>query len=142
MKKFLINLLIVFGGILLLAAMGSEGKEKTARAQEREVGYISPRDRFIISTFLDLEHRAGCPVALQKLPSGCLPDTLPEKDYKLGKKLPSGIIPLPLPSHLAGKLRKLPHGYHYGMLNNDVILISDDTGRVLDAVTTEAALGR
>ena len=103
--------------------------------------HISFEDRKVIESYLVNSHRKKCPPGLAKKRNGCLPPGQAKK-YAIGKKLPEGIFYESLPLDLLEILRPAPKGYKYISVDKDVLLMSEATKKVVDAVTLLSAVGR
>ena len=57
-----------------------------------------------------------------------------------GKPLPPGIAKRYLPDDLEHELPPAPHGYERRIVENDVVLVEVDTGRIAD-ILTDVLLG-
>lgn len=99
---------------------------------------ISLADQTTIRDYMREHHRPSCPPGLAKKRNGCLPPGIARK-YTLGKPLPKGIAAKRLPDDLLSKLRPIA-GYQYRQIDNDIVLISEATQTIADAVTLLSAL--
>lgn len=61
--------------------------------------------------------------------------------YVIGQPLPPTIVYQPLPPELLGQLRPAPRGYQYVRVDRDVLLISQASKNVIDAITLLSAVG-
>lgn len=95
------------------------------------------KDRNIISAYLKDNYGKNCPPGLAKKNNGCLPPGQAKK-YGIGGKLPNGYGSLP--SALAAALGAPPRGAFYAMVDKDVLLVSESTKLILDAVTLLSAV--
>ncbi len=96
-------------------------------------------DRVIIREYLSDHYAGSCPPGLAKKHNGCLPPGQAKK-YSIGQPLPNGIIYTPVPHDLLVRLRPVPAGYHYVMVDRDVLLIGEATKKVIDAITLLSAV--
>lgn len=62
------------------------------------------------------------------------------KNLERGKPLPPGIAKRYLPDDLEHELPPPPHGYERRIVDNDVLLVEVDTGRIAD-ILTDVLLG-
>ena len=120
-----------------------QAQRAKAVAQVEDAGLRGPyiigdREQQIIRTYMRQDTLANCPPRLAK--TNCLPRNYANKSYTLGQALPDNVNPLPLPPALRSQLRNLPHGMHYAVLDSDVLLISDTTFKVMDAITLSSVL--
>lgn len=77
--------------------------------------------------------RSFCPPGLAKKNNGCLPPGLAKK-YSLGAPLPDDVTYTDLPQALLDVLGAPPKGKKYVQVDKDVLLISEGTKLVLDAI--------
>ncbi len=94
---------------------------------------IASEDMKLLRDFLKEDHAKNCPPGLAKKENGCLPPGIAKK-YTVGKPLPSGVNMSNLPASLLNKLHPAA-GHKYGKIDNDIVLISEATKKVVDAVT-------
>ncbi|MBI1216042.1 MAG: hypothetical protein GC185_09525 [Alphaproteobacteria bacterium] len=102
--------------------------------------HIGTEDRNVIRTYLRDNYRAKCPPGLARKHNGCLPPGIAKK-YGIGRPLPEGVEYRELPGDLLRELHHAPHGYRYVRVDKDVLLISEATKKVVDAVTLLSAVG-
>lgn len=93
------------------------------------------RDR--TRTYLREHYRHDCPPGLAKKHNGCQPPGQAKK-YAIGGYAPHDHHPVP--SDLLELLGPPPHGAYYAMVDKDVLLISEATKKILDAVTLMSAM--
>jgi hypothetical protein len=98
---------------------------------------IGGNDRNIISNYLRNNYGRNCPPGLAKKNNGCLPPGQAKK-YGIGHRLNVGYDRLP--RDLSNLLGPAPQGTFYGMVDKDVLLISEAGKKVLDAVTLLSAV--
>jgi Ni/Co efflux regulator RcnB len=60
--------------------------------------------------------------------------------YTIGKRLPDTVQWRPIPRDLHARLKPVPVGYHYVQVDNDVLLMSEATKLVIDAITLLSAI--
>lgn len=106
------------------------GKDKKDKAEH---SVIASDDLKAIRDFLKSDHAKNCPPGLAKKDNGCLPPGISKK-YTVGKPLPEGLAMTKLPEELLKKLKPVA-GHKYGKIDNDVVLISEATKKVVDAVS-------
>lgn len=99
---------------------------------------ISASDRQTIKSYLHDSYKPHCPPGLAKKHNGCLPPGIAKK-YAVGQPLPPGIAAKRLPDGLASRLHPI-EGYSFGQVDNDVVLISEATNKIVDAVTLLSAI--
>lgn len=95
-------------------------------------------DRNIIEDFLRTEYRSDCPPGLAKKNNGCLPPGIAKK-YELDQPLPPGITARSIDDSLYSRLRHI-NGYEYVRVDKDILLVSEATKKVVDAVTLLSAV--
>jgi Ni/Co efflux regulator RcnB len=116
-----------------------------SRKQEHE------RNRLVLMKRFDGSHRSDirdylkddytrrCPPGLAKKHHGCVPPgRFNEKHYVVGQII--GYDYAPVPAMLARRLGPPPAGTFYAQVDSDVLLISEATKKVLDAVTLLSAV--
>jgi hypothetical protein len=113
-------------------------KGKQHEAEGIVEALISLADRTILRGYLHDNYRPHCPPGLAKKRNGCLPPGIAKK-YAMGKALPPGIAAKRLPDGLLSQLHPLA-GYQYVQVDQDVLLISEATKKVVDAVTLLSAV--
>lgn len=102
---------------------------------------IEGRDRVVIRDYLAEDYRTHCPPGLAKKRNGCLPPGQAKKRYVIGQPLPGNVVLLPVPRDLLLQLQPVPAGYQYVSVDKDVLLISEASKKVIDAVTLLSAVG-
>ncbi len=90
-----------------------------------------------IRAYLKENYGASCPPGLAKKNNGCLPPGQ-AKRYGIGGTLPDGWTNVP--QGLLARLGPPPAGTFYTMVDKDVVLASEATKKVLDAVTLLSAM--
>jgi hypothetical protein len=100
---------------------------------------IQSSDRVIIQGYLADHYRPKCPPGLAKKRNGCLPPGQAKK-YHSGQILPTHVKWKPVPHDLFVRLQAPPPGASYVMVDRDVLLITEATRKVLDAVTLLSAV--
>ncbi len=117
---------------------GHAGKSQMHRSQkggdqgDKVTIRIGSSDRDIIRSYLKTNYGKNCPPGLAKKNNGCLPPGQAKK-YGIGGKLPAGYGSLP--AALAAALGVPPRGTFYATVDKDVLLVSESTKLILDAVT-------
>ena len=101
---------------------------------------IGSDDRLAIRSYLSDHYRPNCPPGLAKKRNGCLPPGQAKK-YAIGRPLAVDIWQ-PIPDDLFSLLSAAPFGHRYVMVDKDVLLISEATHKVVDAITLLSAVGR
>jgi Ni/Co efflux regulator RcnB len=75
----------------------------------------------------------GCPPGLAKKNNGCLPPGQAKK-YTVGQPLPAGVVVYTVPQPVYTYLPAVPVGYRYVRIGNDIVLLSPQTGLVVDVI--------
>lgn len=77
---------------------------------------------------------AACPPGLAKKGNGCLPPGQAKK-WQLGQSLQANTPYQQLPRDLQSLLGVPPAGQHYGMIDEDILLLANVTELVLEVIT-------
>lgn len=96
--------------------------------------------RVVIRQYLVREYAPNCPPGLAKKHNGCLPPGIAKKHYVVGQPLRGGWVPVA--PDLMMVLEPAPMGYQYVQVDKDVLLISEASHKVIDAVTLLSAVGK
>lgn len=96
------------------------------------------RDRLRHYVAEDYHHR--CPPGLAKKHNGCMPPGHVRK-YRVGYVLPRTVVYEPVPTYWLEELEPVPYGYRYVRVDRDVLLISEASHKVIDAITLLSAVG-
>jgi Ni/Co efflux regulator RcnB len=110
----------------------------------REVVVIEDHDRAHIEDYMrhhHHHHHKGCPPGLEKKHDGCVPPGH-DRAYVIGEPLPPQVVYEPVPVELTQELAPPPDGDQYVQVNQDVLLVSEATKKVIDAVTLLSAVGK
>lgn len=97
------------------------------------------RNRVVIREYMVHEYAPNCPPGLAKKHNGCLPPGIAKKRYVVGQ--PLRVEWVPVPRDLLVALGPVPVGYQYVQVDKDVLLISEASHKVIDAVTLLSAVG-
>jgi Ni/Co efflux regulator RcnB len=122
-------------------------KEHKSHKHENKTKYVQKirlrdSDRIIIREYLVKEYHAKCPPGLAKKHNGCLPPGHAKYYYTLGQPLPRAIVVRQVPEPLFMQLTPPPLGYRYVMVDNDVLLVSESTGVVMDVISLLSAIAK
>ncbi len=117
---------------------GKKHKKKKHKKHAESV-YFGDTDKIVIREYLARQY-SNCPPGLAKKHNGCLPPGIAKKHYVIGQ--PFGGTWQELPYELQGSLHEVPIGYRYVMVDKDVLLISEASKKVIDAVTLLSAVGK
>ena len=96
-------------------------------------------DRVVIREYLVREYAPNCPPGLAKKHNGCLPPGIAKKRYIIGQPLRGEWVPVS--PDLMMMLQPVPVGYQYVQVDKDVLLISEASHKIIDAVTLLSAVG-
>jgi hypothetical protein len=105
------------------------------------------RDDVRVGAFFNEDHRQrvrtyyvehyggpkGCPPGLAKKHNGCMPPGLAKK-YTVGQPLPRGVVVYNVPQPVYTYLPAVPVGYRYVRIGNDIVLLSPQSGLVVDVI--------
>lgn len=129
-----------------LADKGGHGKNKNRgdyshyNGDEKVNVVINIQDREEIRHYIYNDYNHHCPPGLAKKHNGCMPPGQAKK-YRVGYILPPDIYYVPVPSDLLVRLEPAPYGYQYVQVDKDILLISEASKKVIDAVTLLSAVG-
>ena len=91
------------------------------------------QDQQILADYLRQNIRPGyCPPGVIVSDNGCVPQNYVRR-YYIGNTVQQGVVLEPLPPYLAAQLHP-PYGYYYAQIDNDIVLVNQQTGRIVDAV--------
>lgn len=119
---------------------GHDEHDDNDKDRHHGAGHFRDKDRLIVTDYMAEEYHRSCPPGLAKKHNGCLPPGQAKKLYSIGHPLPAGLWH-PLPQPLLARLEPMP-GYQYVMVDKDVLLVSEASHKVIDAVTLLSAVGR
>jgi hypothetical protein len=120
---------------LLSPAVLFAGKKKEKKHEAQTVIVFTEDDRRAAHVYFEEKHGRGkCPPGLAKKNNGCLPPGHAKKRYVVGQKLPKGVVFEEPPVELTVKMRPLPAGYRYVMLDGDLVKLAVGTMLVVDAI--------
>ena len=119
-------------------AQGAPGKGKGNDKDDVDVGvhiHFSSHEREQVRVWFGGQYGRGhCPPGLAKKNNGCLPPGIAKKRYQLGYPLPPGLVLGPVPVGLVAVVGPPPHGYHYGVVDGDLLKLAVGTALVVDAI--------
>ena len=146
---FVRRLICVIAGVLLVlsapVAFAGNGKNKHHKLKEEDYassGFkFSQHDERVIQKYLAGKYLKKCPPGLAKKRNGCMPPGQAKKQYRVGRKLGNVKYEM-LPETLFQHLDPVPLGYKYVLVDKDVLLISEATHKVIDAITLLSAVGK
>ena len=146
-------LALVIGGILAAgpvladkpawAGAGKGGKDVHV---DRRVGndpttekriHFDERHQVVVREHYDQQFQRGrCPPGLAKKDNGCQPPGQAKKNWTVGQPLPRNTVYYSVPSALVIQFGQPPVGYRYVRVADDILLVRNGTGVVLDAIRT------
>ena len=106
---------------------------------DRNVVVINNNDRVVLRQYVYDDYRFHCPHGLAKKHNGCVPPGHAKEMYRIGEPLRVSYEPVPI--YVQQRLEPIPYGYRYVMVDRDVLLISEASHEVIDAVTLLSAVG-
>jgi hypothetical protein len=116
---------------VLLAA---KKKEKNKHEAETVIVFAED-DRSTAHVYFEGKHGRGkCPPGLAKKNNGCLPPGHAKKRYIVGQRLPRDVVFEEPPVELTVKMRPVPAGYRYVMVDGDLVKLAVGTMLVVDAI--------
>lgn len=95
-------------------------------------GWRHRDDRVVV---LDRHHGASCPPGLAKKHNGCMPPGQAKKAHRVivGQALPPGAV-FTVPRRTLSTLPPPPVGYRYAVVNNQVVLVGNNSNIVVDII--------
>jgi hypothetical protein len=103
-------------------------------AKEKPKPFFGERHWKVVRDFYNEQMREGtCPIGFAKKEDGCEPPRH-ARTWEMGKPLPANAIRFDLPPALVTKLGKPPSGHRYVRVVADVLLVSNRTKLVEDAI--------
>jgi hypothetical protein len=123
------------------ASHGHKGGKHKGGDDVNVVVNIGGSDRTVIRQYIANTYYSNCPPGLAKKHNGCLPPGQAKKRYIIGQPLPPSVIWEPVPAVLLGRLQPVPVGYQYVTVDKDVLLMSEASHHVIDAITLLSAVG-
>ncbi len=95
---------------------------------------IVMQDQQILLNYLRQNLRPGfCPPGVVVSDTGCVPQNYVRR-YQIGNGASQNVALEPLPPNLVAQLHP-PYGYYYAQIDNDIVLVNQRTGKIVDAVT-------
>lgn len=102
---------------------------------------IQDEDRIYIREYLSRNYSKHCPNGLAKKHHGCTPFGH-SKRYVTGYILDEDVVYEELPHDLLIKLRPAPEEYRYVKVDDNVLLISEASKKIIDAVDILSTINR
>lgn len=130
-----------------LADKGGHGHGKHSHDRDDDYKHekhvrISGHDRVVVTRYIVEDYHEHCPPGLRKKHNGCRPPGHAKKHYVIGQPLPEVVVWEPVPQPLLVQLEPVPVGYQYVRVDNDVLLVSEASHKVIDAITLLSAVGK
>lgn len=117
---------------LLIVLIGLLASGVAFAAKRAEV--LGERHWTAVREYYNDQLRAGiCPIGFAKKDDGCVPPPHARK-WAVGKPLPPGVVRFDVPPALVARLGKPPAGHRYVRVGADILLVSNRTKLVTDAV--------
>ena len=124
-----------------LAASAQKAEDKHEDHREHHEGHNKKSSKHFDDKRRDVvrnyyrgkQGRADCPPGLAKKGNGCLPPGQAKK-WQLGYALQADTHYQPIPQDLLNLLGTPPAGEHYGMIDDDILLIANLTELVLEVI--------
>ena len=109
--------------------------EHVERHHDRHDGRDGRFDRDDRVVILDRHHDRSCPPGLAKKHNGCLPPGQAKKANRviIGQALPPGAV-FTVPRRTLSTLPPPPVGYRYAVVNNQVVLVGNNSNIVVDII--------
>ena len=112
-------------------------EEQKERDQDR-FGSFDDERRGSIRSYLREEYQHRCPPGLADKGPGCMPPGQAKLRYRIGE--PFVLERHPLPEALIVRLGPPPAGAFYTRVDDDVLLVSEASKKIIDAVTLLSAV--
>lgn len=124
------------------------GRDRHEYEERHEHGHRHGRDRVVIvdedrgyiREYISRDYHSHCPPGLAKKHNGCVPPGH-ARHYVIGRPLDDEVVYEEVPEPLLVRLRPVPRGYRYVMVDHDVLLMSEASKEIIDAVTLLSAVG-
>ncbi|MDP2139641.1 MAG: hypothetical protein Q8L20_02405 [Gammaproteobacteria bacterium] len=136
-------LVLLAGGLLISgplmaanAGHGNQDNDSQGSRQDRNEGrkHFDDHQKVAVRDYFREESRQGrCPPGLAKKNNGCNPPGQ-VKRWQMGQPLKQEVSYRALPVELRNLLGAPAPGYHYGMVDSDILLLLDGTEIVFDAI--------
>ncbi|MDP1546396.1 MAG: hypothetical protein Q8L60_12745 [Gammaproteobacteria bacterium] len=118
------------------AGNGNQDNDKIDNKSERNHSgnHFGDHQKIAVRDYFREESRQGrCPPGLAKKNNGCIPPGQ-VKRWQMGQPLKQEVTYRSLPVALVNLLGRPQPGYHYGMVDSDILLLLDGTEIVFDAI--------
>ena len=131
---------LVSGQIEAASSGNDSAKNQTGQEQNadkdvaRHPRFENDRKQLIVDFYKKESQHNRCPPGLAKKNNGCNPPGK-VKQWQEGRNLPSDVNYSRVPDEVLKLLGQPQHGYHYGMLDSDILLLMDVSELVIDAIT-------
>lgn len=94
-------------------------------------GHFKDDHRRHARSYYTQQYAGNCPPGLAKKNNGCMPPGQARK-YAMGQPLPQGVVYYPVPQPVIVQLPPVRPGYRYVRVGNDILLLSPQSGLVVD----------
>lgn len=98
-----------------------------------------PKTVYYIPVSDHYTYKRSCPPGLAKKHNGCMPPAH-AKRYIVGEVLPHDVVYYEVPRHVLVRLEPAPYGTRYVRVDEDVLLISEASKKIIDAFTLLSAV--
>ena len=136
----LLNLLALMAAGFLASAPAlagsAEGKKDARSSQQVQYSkYFKDEHKAAVSEYYEEQFRAThrCPPGLTRNYDGCAPSDKVRK-WKTGQPLPRNAVTYDLPPEIVARIGPSPSGHRYMRLGSDILLVTIDTLRIVDAI--------
>lgn len=119
---------------------GNRDNDRNDNTSGRNEGrkHFEDKQKVAVHEYYREESRQGrCPPGLAKKNNGCNPPGQ-VKRWQMGQPLQQDVTYRALPVDLRNLLGAPTQGYHYGMVDSDILLLLDGTEIVFDAISSLA----
>lgn len=111
-----------------------KSEKKSEKKQKSSKHFDNNRREVVQNYYKNRKSDKGCPPGLAKKDNGCLPPGQAKK-YELGRNLYANTSYQAVPQDLLYLLGQPPAGQHYGVIDNDILLLANMTELVLEVIT-------
>lgn len=140
-------LILLANGLLMSGQVMAQSEDNGNRDNDRKENnadrnegrkHFDDNQKVAVREYFQKESSQGrCPPGLAKKNNGCNPPGQ-VKRWQMGEPLQQDVTYRELPLDLRNLLGAPAQGYHYGMIDSDILLLLDGTEIVFDAITSLA----
>lgn len=127
------NVLVLFAAAALVAGQAIAKNDKQEKHAKDAKHFDAKHHTAANAYYSEQFQRGKCPPGLAKKNNGCVP-TGQAKKWTVGQPLQRDVVYHRVPATLVTQLGQPPAGQRYVRVGNDVLLVSNRTGIVLDAM--------